>query len=620
MFPERLTDHRAYEVAQALLEGFNRHYRLFRDTSAAAQQRFEQADWLGQQRAQRERIEFYDTRVDEAAERLQAEFAAGTLSMDVWQQVKLHYIGLLTNHHQPELAETFFNSVTTKILHHQYFNNDFIFVRPAVSTEYIENDEPAARPTFRAWYPTPTTLRDTLADIVASFGLQGQWENFDRDIDQWHSAVLASLGGERWRTNAQFQVLASPFFRNKGAYLVGKIINGDRDLPFALPILHAENTTAPGTAAASAQALPPAPGPLTIDAALFGEDDLQMLFSFARAYFLVAMEVPSAYVQFLRTLMPRKPRSEIYSALGLQKQGKALFFRDFQFHLRHSSDAFRIAPGIKGMVMLVFDLPSYPYVFKLIKDFFPAPKETTREQVKGKYLLVKQHDRVGRMADTLEFSNVALPRSRFTPQLLAEIQRFCPSLVDDPGEHGETLILRHVYIERRMIPLNIFLQEAAPAQLERAVIEYGNAIKDLVAANIFPGDMLWKNFGVMRHGKVVFYDYDEIEYITDCNFRRVPPPRNEEEEMSGEVWYSVRPGDVFPETFGPFLLGHAAVREVFMRHHGDLLDAAFWQQHQARIRAGHVHDVFPYDPERRFCHQRRSAAAVDVSAAEDVAP
>ena len=597
MFPERLTDHRAYEVAQALLAGFDRHYRLFRETSAAAKQRFETADWAGQQRAQRERIEFYDKRVDEAAERLQAEFAAGTLSMEVWQQVKLHVIGLLTDHHQPELAETFFNSVTTKILHHQYFNNDFIFVRPALSTEYIENEEPAAKPTFRAWYPTPATLRETLAGIVASFGLRGEWEDFDRDIDQWHAALLDAQGSERWRTNFQIQALASLFFRNKGAYVVGKIVNGYREMPFALPILHTEPASDAGA--------PDGPGRFYIDAALFGEDDLQMLFSFARAYFLVEMEVPSAYVQFLRTLMPRKPRSELYSALGLQKQGKTLFFRDFQFHLRHSSDAFRIAPGIKGMVMLVFDLPSYPFVFKLIKDFFPHQKETTREQVKGKYLLVKQHDRVGRMADTLEFSNVAFPRARFSAELLAEIERFCPSLMED---HGDTLILKHVYIERRMVPLNIFIQEASPAQLEHAVIEYGNAIKDLVAANIFPGDMLWKNFGVMRHGKVVFYDYDEIEYITDCHFRRVPAPRNEEEEMSGEIWYTVRPGDVFPETFGPFLLGDARVREVFMKHHADLLDVAFWQGHKERIQAGHVHDVFPYDQDKRFRRHRQSAA------------
>jgi hypothetical protein len=144
-----------------------------------------------------------------------------------------------------------------------------------------------------------------------------------------------------------------------------------------------------------------------------------------------------------------------------------------------------------------------------------------------------------------------------------------------------------------MIPLNIYLQEASPEQMAHAVVEYGNAIKDLVAANIFPGDMLWKNFGITRHGKVVFYDYDEIEYITDCNFRRVPEPRNEEEEMSGEVWYTVGPKDVFPETFGPFLLGNAQVREVFMAHHADLLDAAFWQGHKNASRPVTCTTSFP---------------------------
>jgi len=248
-------------------------------------------------------------------------------------------------------------------------------------------------------------------------------------------------------------------------------------------------------------------------------------------------------------------------------------------------------------VMLVFDLPSFPFVFKVIKDYFPPQKDTTRENVMSKYLLVKTHDRVGRMADTLEYSNVEFPLQRFEPELLAELKQFCPSLLE---EEGDRLVLRHVYIERRMIPLNIYLQECTPEQMRRAVIDYGNAIKDLVAANIFPGDMLWKNFGVTRHGKVVFYDYDEIEYLTDCNFRKVPPARNEEEEMSGEVWYTVGPHDVFPETFGPFLLGNPQIREVFMRHHADLLDAAYWQHHKEKIKAGHVHDVFPYDPDKRF--------------------
>ncbi len=602
MFPHALTDRRAFDIARAMLEGFDRHYRLFRAASAGAKQRFEQADWHGQQRAQRERIEYYDKRVNEAVARLRTEFAVDTLSQDTWQQAKLHYIGLLTDHHQPELAETFFNSVTAKLLTRSYFRNEFIFVRPAVSTEYIENDEPAALPTYRAYYPTRENLRETLIRIIDNFQLEREFEDLPRDVDAVLEALQAHLklpfGQWLLRANFQIQVLSSLFFRNKGAYIVAKVINGYTEIPMCLPLLHGES------------------GRLVIDTALFREDELLIVFSFARAYFMVDMEVPSATVQFLRGLMPRKPRNELYSALGLQKHGKNLFYRDFLAHLRHSSDRFRIAPGIKGMVMLVFDLPSFPYVFKVIKDFYPPQKDTTREQIQSKYLLVKQHDRVGRMADTLEYSNVAFPRHRFDEELLAELRHFCPSLVE---EDGDLLLIRHLYIERRMIPLNIYLQDAHAqgdtAQIEHAVVEYGNAIKDLVAANIFPGDMLWKNFGVTRHGKVVFYDYDEIEYITDCNFRRVPVARNEEDEMSGEIWYAVGPKDVFPETFGPFLLGNAAVRDVFMKHHGDLLDAAFWQGHKERIINGHVHDVFPYEPVKRFAHhaepQTRHAAGAD---------
>lgn len=600
MFPQRLDSPLAYDIAKAMMDGFNRHYRLFRAESARAKHRFETADWHGQQRAQRERIEFYDLRVSEAVARLEKEFKAGEQPMDVWHQVKLHYIGLLVDHHQPELAETFFNSVTTKILHRAYFQNDFIFVRPAISTEYIE---PRGAPTYRPYYPKPDTLADTIEQMLDDFALLGSYANKRRDAQRVAHVILNRFHQVKLRANFQLQVLSGLFFRNKGAYVVGKIMNGFTEIAFSLPILHDSR------------------GKFYIDAALFGEDDMQMLFSFARAYFMVDMEVPSAWVQFLRSLMPRKPRAEIYNALGLAKQGKTLFYRDFLSHLNYSSDRFRIAPGIKGMVMLVFDLPSFPFVFKVIKDFYPPQKDTTREQIKGKYLLVKQHDRVGRMADTLEYSDVGFPLDRFEPELIEEIRKFAPSQLElgDRDSNGEMeVVLKHVYIERRMIPLNIYLQEAfdtlaspeSPAhakrakdQLERAVVEYGNAIKDMVAANIFPGDMLWKNFGVTRGGKVVFYDYDEIEYVTDCKFRKVPTPRNEEDEMSGEVWYSVGPKDVFPETFEPFLLGNDDVRAAFMAHHADLLDAAFWQHHKERIQAGQMLDVFPYEESQRFQHE-----------------
>ena len=597
MFPQRLDAPEAYAIAQALMHGYNLHYRMFSAEAARAKQRFEVMDWLGQQQALRERIKFYDLQVRACIQRLEEEFSASQQSMAVWQQVKLHYIGLMVGHLQPELAETFFNSVTTKILHRTHFQNDFIFVRAAVSTEYLENTLPGAIPTYRAYYPASLSqLEGSLQALFEQLQLQCAFEDLPRDVQLLADRIRDQLGKRTLRPNFQIQVLSSLFYRNKGAYLVGKIITGYTELPLAIPILHAEQ------------------GQLILHAALFGEDDLHALFSFARAYFMVHMDVPSAYVSFLRSLMPRKPKAEIYNALGLGKQGKTLFYRDFLHHLRHSSDQLRIAPGIKGLVMSVFDLPSFPYVFKLIKDRIASSKDVTRAQVKAKYQLVKQHDRGGRMADTMEYSLVAFPKNRFSDELLAELQAQAPDQIeisDRDGDGQMEVIISHLYIERRLVPLNLFLMECLAeadtnperrTAMERAIVEYGNAIKDLVATNIFPGDMLWKNFGVTRGGKVVFYDYDEIEYLTDCNFRKVPEPRTEEEEMSGDIWYSVGPRDVFPETFGPFLLGHPAVRDIFMRHHADLLEAGFWQAHQSRIREGHIANVFPYE-RSRFLHR-----------------
>lgn len=588
-FPKLLRSQIAFDIARTILDGFDKHYRLFRQTSKDAKHFFESGQWQEAQRAARERIGFYAKRVQECVQVLEDEYDSSELTDEVWKELKLHYIGMLTDHKQPELAETFFNSVCCKILHRTYFHNDFIFVRPAISTEYIENDDPT--PTYRVYYPSCDGLRVTLKRIITNFQLERQFDDLDRDVGYVAARMVELFGGNRVEPNHQIQVLTSLFYRNKGAYIIGKGVNGNNEYPFVVPILHNPE------------------GKLYLDTVLFEREHITVLFSFTRAYFMVEMEVPSAYVQFLRSLMPNKPRSEIYTVLGLQKQGKTLFFRDFLHHLRHSSDNFEIAPGIKGLVMVVFALPSFPYVFKVIKDVIPPPKETTREQIKEKYQLVKNHDRVGRMADTLEYSDVAFPRERFSESLLAEMMQFAPSLVEI--EH-DTIVIRHLYIERRMIPLNIWLSSAEQAgdqaQVEHGIQEYGNAIRELVAANIFPGDMLYKNFGVTRHNRVVFYDYDEIEYITDCQFRKIPEARNEEDEMSAEPWYAINKNDVFPETFGTFLLGSGNIRQYFLKHHAQLLEAKFWQEKKERIEKGKVEDVFPYPQEVRFCNIHRVAA------------
>ncbi|GGX48139.1 bifunctional isocitrate dehydrogenase kinase/phosphatase [Undibacterium squillarum] len=582
-FPKMLSSQIAFDIARTILDGFDKHYRIFREISQAAAILFGRGEWQTLQHNARDRIQFYEKRVRECVQILEDEYDPADLTDQVWREVKLHYMGLLTDHLRPELAETFFNSVCTKLLNRAYYHNDFIFLRPATATEYLEQQD--TPPTYRVYYPATDGLLFTLRRIVTNFRLQAEFEDLDRDVALVEARLKACFGQDKLEPNHQIQVLANLFFRNKAAYIIGKVINGNRDYPFVIPVMHRQK------------------GSLVLDTVLTEAMQITILFSFTRAYFMVDMEVPSAYVQFIRSILPRKPRSEIYTMLGLQKHGKNLFYRDFLHHLKYSSDQIAAAPGIRGLVMLVFALPSFPYVFKLIKDSFPPPKETTRELVQEKYQLVKNHDRVGRMADTLEYSDVAFPRSRFSEELLAEIQRYAPSLLEVTRDE---VVIRHLYIERRMTPLNIWLTEAEQrgdlAAMEHGVREYGNAIKDLIAANIFPGDMLYKNFGVTRHGRVVFYDYDEIEYITDCQFRRIPAPRNEEDEMAAEPWYPVARNDVFPEQFGSFLLGNPQVRRCFLQHHADLLTPEYWQQKQARIQRGKVEDIFPYPQEIRF-HQ-----------------
>ncbi|MDY0013064.1 MAG: bifunctional isocitrate dehydrogenase kinase/phosphatase [Rhodocyclaceae bacterium] len=574
----------AQAIAQALMEGFNKHYRIFRETSRRAKESFEAADWREQLESVRERVQYYDKRVDETVARLLQEFNADSLDDATWQQVKLQYIGMLIRHKQPELAETFFNSVCCKILHRTYFNNDYIFARPAISTEYIDSYPPV----YSSYYPEDGGMQATLRRVIEDFDWQRPFEDLDRDVALIMRAIKAHLG--EWparEVNCQIQVLYSAFYRNKTAYIMGKAVNGYQEYPFAIAVRHG------------------ASGMLHIDTILLEPWRISLLFSLSRAYFLVEMEVPSGYVQFLRSILPNKPRSELYTMLGLGKQGKNMFFRDLVSHLRHSNDQFIIAPGIRGLVMLVFTLPSYPYVFKIIKDVFGRSKNMDRATVKRKYLMVKHVDRVGRMADTLEFSKVALPLSRFHPDLLEELRELAPNSFEIDGD---AVIIKHVYIERRMTPLNIYLDQASEEQVEHAVNEYGNAIRELAIANIFPGDMLWKNFGVTRYGRVVFYDYDEIEYMTDCNFRAIPPAPYEEMEMYSEPWYSTGPMDVFPEEFATFLLGQQRIRKAFLKHHRDLLDPRFWQLTQEKLRAGHVEDFYPYPPELRFMNRFPEAA------------
>lgn len=572
----------AYAIAKTLLNGFDRHIFLYSEITRSAQQRFEQCQWAQIQKAARERTDFYELRVTETLATLKQDFAINELDQSLWQQIKHVYIDLLTRHCQPELAETFYNSVFCHLFERKYYHNGFIFVESAVGSKI----NPQAS-IYTSFHPADKGLGNTIEEILTRPNFNIPYKDLRGDI----SCIIRAFRHQAEKTHfkldeLQFDMLDHVFYRNKGAYIIGRVVSPAGETPFIVAIANKKSSS-------------DEQGHLYIDALLTDEEHMAVVFGFARAYFFVDCQHPFALVNFLQRLIPHKTRADLYASIGFHKQGKTQFYRDFLNHLAQSDDKLELAAGIKGMVMSVFTLPSYPYVFKIIKDKFSPTKTVTKKQVKEKYRLVKLHDRVGRMADTMEYSEVAFPKNRFSEALLTELLKVAPSII---RFEDDLVIIEHLYIERKMTPLNLYLNDANDEEIEDALYGYGRAIKQLISADIFPGDMLLKNFGVTRHGRVIFYDYDEITYMNEVNFRVKPKAVTEEQIYASEPWYTVDPGDMFPEELATFALANLKYRAAFAKHHADLFEASFWQQCQQNVANGIYEDVFPYPDKMRFKH------------------
>lgn len=566
-------------LARTILNGFLSYFADFENITLAARTRFEQAEWGSMHAASTARIDLYKAKVLETLEF--AQYIAGDRlkEFSFWSETRAIYAGLVRGMTNFEIAETFYNSIYNSVFEHRRIRDEYAFVfSPQGDMPPVD----VSRVVKRFW--ATESLQAAIRELLVTYALHIPYEDLERDtgnvVDAIHDALAARF--DLTSPNIEFQMLEHHFYRNKAVYIVGRLVVDGQQMPMVLPLLHNEQSENPG---------------VFIDAALFGSDRVSLLFSFTRTYFMVDASIPSQYVLFLQQLMPKKAVSEIYSSIGHHRHGKTYYYRCAYRHMRSTQDQFIVAPGIKGMVMTVFTLPSYEFVFKIIKDRFTPPKEVTHQLVKDKYQLVKRWDRAGRMADTQEFKNLVFERARFSEELMEELYETCPSQLQISGT---ALIIKHCYVERRMTPLNLYLQDATDQEVDDVMNDYGKSIKELAAANIFPGDMLLKNFGVTRHGRVVFYDYDEIQPLLECNFRRIPPPRDEYEEMSGQPWYSVGPNDVFPEEFRLFFSGNQRARKAFDAKHSDLYDATFWTDLQARLREGVVKDFYPYPPALRF--------------------
>ena len=559
------------EAAHAIQAAFLAYHMRFTQITRRAKARFELRQWRDAQGDAVERLTLYRETVNETVGAITSRIGGNIRNAFLWHEIKAIHSRLTEGRQDASLARTFFNSVTRKI---------FTTVGVDPSIEYVdrvdqaEGKTPAGQAPF--WtYRGGRSTADIVTDVFSGLPFRPEFHDLSHDAVRSAAAIDRALAGQAVDS---VEVLPPIFYRGTVAYVVGRVRTSDGVLPLLFSFLH------------------PAEGIVT-DAVLLHEDEVSIVFSFTRSYFHVEVDRPQLTITFLQSIMPRKPTDELYTAIGYNKHGKTVFYRNLMHHLATTDDCFEIAEGEPGLVMTVFALPSFNTVFKVIRDRFGQPKSTTREAVRERYELVFVHDRVGRLADAQEFEHLEFDRSRFSPALLTELLTEAASSV---RVEGDRVIIRHLYTERRVTPLNLYLRNAGPLQSHDAIVDYGAAIKELAAANIFTGDMLLKNFGVTRHGRVIFYDYDELCLLTECNFRTIPVTDDPLLEMAADPWFSVSERDVFPEEFRSFFILPGALGEAFLERHSDLLDVTFWRDMQAKQADGEVVDVLPYREERRL--------------------
>lgn len=562
------------KVAYQILFGFEKNYRWFCRITSGAKQRFEQAQWQATHSAVKERISIYEQSLADTVSELYALINPRQQNSEFWHAVKVHFAQQLNQHPQYELAETFYNSVIGRLFKHSKIDENIMFVLP--SRCYISGQD---KQKIVNSFDTSGTVGSMMQAILSMYRFNIDFKDKATDLSNLDQALRERLNKAQLASVHTVEILKPVFYRGKAAYLIGRICMPNETLPFVIALLVNEQKQ------------------LQVDALLTSNKDLSAIFGFARSYFMAETLYPAEIVAFLQELMPNKKNFELYMSIGHYKHGKTVFYRNFLQHLEHSDDQFTVAPGVKGLVMAVFHLPSYGVVFKIIKDEFPESKRVTREQVKECYRLVKMSDRVGRMADTHEYVNFRLPRNRIEPALLQELQHVA-SLNIQVNDHE--VIIKHLYIERKMTPLNIFLQtETDESKIHNAIADLGLCIKQIAAANIFPGDMLHKNFGVTRHGRVIFYDYDEICLMHQRTFRELP--KSDDPFVIDTM--SVSPEDVFPEQFEHFIVGKRHLKDLLKQLHPELMTAEYWIEAQKRAATGEVQHFTPYSEAQRFRHQ-----------------
>ena len=433
-----LTDSRLASLcAQTAQAAFLEYQERFHAITDRARERFLARDWAGASTDAADRLHLYGSVMDNLTGEIGNLMGDRLSERGVWRAIKAVYSSLIAESAAWEIAESFFNSLTRRVFATEGVDQTIEFV----DTDFDAPPNQSLGEVHRRH--TGAALSDLLfaavTDLEAGGFSEECWTDLRKVVALAAERIDAALPGTD--DAVSLEMIGTLFHRGRGAYLVGRAIRGgDRvaSLPLALSLRHDD-----------AQGI-------TLDAVLRGEVDLAILFSYTRAYFRAKVACPYELVRRLQQLMPRKRLIDLYNAIGFHRHGKTEFYRDFVAHLRTSRDRFVTAEGTRGMVMLVFTLPSYDVVFKLIKDRFDFPKDTSRSEVMRCYRFVFEHDRAGRLVEAHEFEHLRIARDRFDSALLEDLRRDASETV---RIEGDDVVIDHAYVERRIRPLNLFLAE-----------------------------------------------------------------------------------------------------------------------------------------------------------------
>ena len=550
---------------QQVFDGF---YRDFCAIPAKAKAAFEASAFQQSLQNSHDRLTLYGERMHALARTLAAEYPDAIAAPELWDRLEQHYTAAVAGRYEADLALAFLHSVRRAVFMDNWTPVDYAV---DIKTQSSRDSEVMLSRAVDA--VDAGLIQEMLAIPSFDIPFRDAAGDSERAADKVDRALRTRGLADRI---AAVDVIRGGFFRNRGVYVVGRIrLHGGSVVPLILALLHDEVG-------------------IYIDAVLTDEPEAHNLFSTTRANFIVTNDHYHELAEFLHQIMPKRPLGLHYSSLGFNHFGKVAVMDELTAELADDDAVFDTAVGFPGTVAIGFQVPGSVYNLKVIRDH---PTENYKwgdfagvESVLEKYRRVHDINRTGSMLDNAIYYNVTLPKSHFASGLLSELVEDASNAV---SLRGTTVFFQHLIVQRKMIPLPVFLEQAPREDCERAVISLGQCIKNNMAANIFNRDLDGRNYGVGSHIRVYLFDYDALETFTDVKIRSNQDRFDGEEDVPG--WF-FEDGVVFlPEEIESGLrIADRDLRRLFRSVHGDLLEVEYWQHIQDELRHGNVPQIQVY--------------------------